>query len=381
MTTAITDIFTVGSEIHEGWNYYKLNEHMSASAYPPKYRYYRLFNAENNGCDYIGEINFIGQKVINEDTQTTQCDVVVSGDDIESIIVPDKVEYSVPATPFVESISPRWGSGKGNTEVTFTGQNFNPEAALYTIIIDEAECTVTAATTTSVTCITGPKTCSCTNPNPEISIHMAQPSSGSGSSTGSGTEPYGYAALQGNDFRYGSLWSEDSTWGGLFAPVEGESVSVPAGRTLIFDIDHSPILNLVILDGGSIIFPSDTDPNHERTFDAHYIFLNNNATMEIGTEADPYSSKMTLTLHGSKYEPYIPKYGNKCIGVRFSTLDIHGMPRTPTWTTLETTGVIGATTITLSEDVDWQIGEEIVIASTDLGIEDNEIPGEGDNSE
>jgi len=103
--------------------------------------------------------------------------------------------------------------------------------------------------------------------------------------------------------------------------------------------------------------------------------------MEIGTEAEPYTSKMTLTLHGSKYEPYIPKYGNKCIGVRFSTLDIHGVPRTPTWTTLESTGEVGATTITLSEDVDWKIGEEIVIASTDLGIEDNEIPGEGDNSE
>jgi cell migration-inducing and hyaluronan-binding protein len=33
------------------------------------------------------------------------------------------------------------------------------------------------------------------------------------------------------------------------------------------------------------------------------------------------------------------------------------------------------------EDVDWKEGEKIVIASTDLGIEDNEIAGEGDNSE
>ena len=33
------------------------------------------------------------------------------------------------------------------------------------------------------------------------------------------------------------------------------------------------------------------------------------------------------------------------------------------------------------EDVDWQVGEEIVIANTDLGIEDNEKEGEGDRSE
>ena len=33
------------------------------------------------------------------------------------------------------------------------------------------------------------------------------------------------------------------------------------------------------------------------------------------------------------------------------------------------------------EDVDWQVGELIVIASTALGIEDNEVKGEGDKSE
>ena len=33
------------------------------------------------------------------------------------------------------------------------------------------------------------------------------------------------------------------------------------------------------------------------------------------------------------------------------------------------------------EDVDWKEGEEIVIASTDLGVDDNEVAGEGDNSE
>ena len=86
-------------------------------------------------------------------------------------------------------------------------------------------------------------------------------------------------------------------------------------------------------------------------------------------------------MHGARYDPYIPKFGNKCIGVRYSTLDLHGIPRDVTWTTLDVTATAGSSQIELSEDVDWQVGEEIVIVSTDLGIEDNEIPGQGDRSE
>jgi hypothetical protein len=68
------------------------------------------------------------------------------------------------------------------------------------------------------------------------------------------------------------------------------------------------------------------DESHQRTFDANVIFINN-GYMEVGTEDDPYTSQLTITMHGKKYDPYIPIYGNKCIGVRFSTLDIHGKPR------------------------------------------------------
>ena len=191
--------------------------------------------------------------------------------------------------------------------------------------------------TTSVTCETGART-GAYEADPEVSILIAG---------------VGYAATQGHVYRYVSLWSEPSTWGGLFAPIDGESVAISKGINLLVDIQNSPKLNLIIADGGSIIFPSDDDPDHVRTFDAHYIFLNNGALMEIGTEDDPYTSKLVLTMHGQRYDPYIPKFGNKCIGVRYSTLDIHGVPRDVTWTSLQETAEVGANTITLMEDVDW----------------------------
>ena len=69
-------------------------------------------------------------------------------------------------------------------------------------------------------------------------------------------------------------------------------------------------------------------------------------------------------MHSALSDPYLPIYGNKVIGVRFGTLDMHGPVRTPTWTMLETTSLPGVDQITLQEAVDWQVGEEIAIAST-----------------
>jgi len=52
-------------------------------------------------------------------------------------------------------------------------------------------------------------------------------------------------------------------------------------------------------------------------------------------------------MHSSVTDPYIPIYGNKVIGVRYGTLDMHGPVRDPVWTMLETTAEKGSKVITL----------------------------------
>ena len=42
-----------------------------------------------------------------------------------------------------------------------------------------------------------------------------------------------------------------------------------------------------------------------------------------------------------------------------------------TWTTIETTIGVNSTSFKVSEDVDWQIGEEIVVASTNFDHEES----------
>ena len=146
-------------------------------------------------------------------------------------------------------------------------------------------------------------------------------------------------------------------------PVDGESVVVPAGLKLIVDIDSSPELNMVLVDGGAIVFPSDSDPNHQRTFDAKIIMVRN-GIFEAGTEEQPYTSKLTITLHGVKYDPNVPIYGNKVLGIRDSRLDLHGAPRNVYWTHLDASVTAGTSSLTLVTEVDWQQGEKIMITST-----------------
>jgi len=140
---------------------------------------------------------------------------------------------------------------------------------------------------------------------------------------------------------------------------------------LLVDVDATPILNLVLVEG-SLIFAPDSDASHQRTFDAMYIFISA-GYMEVGTEEFPYTSKLTITMHGEKADTEIPIYGVKVTAVRNGILDMHGVPRYPTWTELELTAAPGDNTITLHTAVDWVAGEQIVIAPTSYENHEAEV--------
>jgi len=140
-------------------------------------------------------------------------------------------------------------------------------------------------------------------------------------------------------------------------------VYVPKGLNLLVDVDSTPVLKIVIVEGSLIFAPDATNSSHHRTFDANYVFVNE-GRFEVGTEEHPYTSKVTITLHGNLSDPYLPIYGNKVLALRKGHLDMHGPERSRTWTVLEETAEANSTTIKLREAVDWQVGEEIAIAPT-----------------
>ena len=323
--------------VHEGWNYYNW-EDLSDQ---PRFRFYR-FHATQVGACAINEITFTGIETIDSEEPTHSCTAKLFTGEIEISLNP--VEYVGSLTPSLVAVNPRFGSVEGGTEITFTGEQFSSDTSLYTITIDGINCPVSAATSTSVTCTTGSRP-GLVETSLEIYI-----------------EGSGLVSNRGIVFRYASFWSADSTWGGEFAPMHLESIYVPKGLNLLVDVDSTPELMAVIVEG-SLIFAPDDDPNHHRSFDAHYVFVNG-GVMEVGTVEFPYTSKITITMYGTVEDPYLPVYGNKVIGVRLGTLDMHGPVRTPTWTELEYTVEPGADTITVRSEVDWQVGEQIVVATT-----------------
>jgi hypothetical protein len=161
----------------------------------------------------------------------------------------------------------------------------------------------------------------------------------------------GYVATQGLIFRYVNYWSEPLTWGGEFAPIEGDMVYIPKGLTLLVDVDSTPKLSAVVVEGG-LVFPPNANPNHVRTFDAKYVMVRG-GVLEAGTEQFPYSSKLIITMWSNKYDPELPIFGNKVIAMYNGVLDLHGVPRNPTWTSLDVTANINDNKITLCRDVDW----------------------------
>ena len=97
------------------------------------------------------------------------------------------------------------------------------------------------------------------------------------------------------------------------------------------------------------------------------------SALQIGTRAKPFSKKAVITLHGRREGALdIPLYGAKNIAVRYGTLDIHGLPKTPTWTRLSKTATVDSINITLAESVNWEIGDEIVVASSYWGPQQSE---------
>ena len=99
--------------------------------------------------------------------------------------------------------------------------------------------------------------------------------------------------------------------------------------------------------------------------------------MEVGTEAVPYDSKITFTMYGGKFSEKLPIYGNKMIGVRQGTIEMHGKVRTPVWTELYTTADVDATTMELNYDntngnFDWGPGDVVVLAPTDFDFNEHE---------
>lgn len=243
--------------------------------------------------------------------------------------------------------------------MTITGSGFDLKAdgttsttaADITVTLNGIDCAVDTVTSTTVECVTGYRGTLLATPS--LIVEVADK---------------GAAAPGSVLYTYIDLWSATTTWGGLDPPIEGDSVVIPAGQNILLDISP-PQLYLVLIEGRL-----EFDTTQDLTFDASYIFLRGQgAHLQVGTLEEPFPMSAIITLHGRPpgspelpvvIAPDLPIYGAKNIAVRGGTLDLHGLPKLPTWTKLGADAAVGDTSITLDQPVNWAVGDEIVVASS-----------------
>lgn len=132
------------------------------------------------------------------------------------------------------------------------------------------------------------------------------------------------------------------------------NIKIPDGRYVVVD-SPMPIMKSLQIDG---ILELDNGIDHR--LEADVIFINGGQLI-IGWENDPILTKVEIVLNGQrnsldyKLPNFVDSIGGKAIGV-YGGLDIHGRPRQPSWTTLNSTVTQGSNTITLKDPVDWNIG-------------------------
>ncbi|XP_075681934.1 fibrocystin-L [Rhinoderma darwinii] len=166
-----------------------------------------------------------------------------------------------------------------------------------------------------------------------------------------------------------SFW-ESSTENNNTVPKEGFNVVIPAGKWVVADIEIPSLNKLIIY--GVLELRNLTDNSTASTFkttvlNATYISIQGGRLIG-GKEDDPFLGELHIILRGNHLSPELPlpdgpNQGSKVLGV-FGQLDLHGIPRYVYKAKLENTVLAGSQSITITEPVDWKVGEDILITTT-----------------
>jgi cell migration-inducing and hyaluronan-binding protein len=154
------------------------------------------------------------------------------------------------------------------------------------------------------------------------------------------------------------LWSDPAAWPSGAVPGEGDAVTIGEDTHVVLDVSPPALRSLTIQ--GKLSFSDERDIS----LATEWIYLPG-GELEIGTEADPYTRKATITLTDTVRGEDINTMGDRGIMLMRGTLNLHG-DRENTWTKLARTARAGSGDIEVLDASGWRAGDEIVLASTDF---------------
>jgi len=154
-----------------------------------------------------------------------------------------------------------------------------------------------------------------------------------------------------------SNWSDPNTWPNRKVPVAGDKVVIARDKDVILDVSP-PALGGLSIDG-KLTFSNDLDLE----LTTEWIMVH--GELAIGSEARPHTRQATITFTDNvPGEDMMAGMGDRGIMLSGGTLNLHG-DTTHTWTKLSATAEAGSSRIEVLDASGWEVGDEIVLASTD----------------
>ena len=280
-------------------------------------------------------------------TQQLSCNVTVQSLG-QTVVHSQQYTYLQSLTAAVTFINDTRGGTEGGTPLLIRGSGFSAEV---TVTIANSPCVVVSQLETEITCVTNR-----TGRTVRAPVKVWVDGKG--------------FAMSSKEFWYVDLWSSRFTWGGGPLPREGDFVVIPKGQTLVLDT-KTPVLSYLLIQGGELIFDREKGDNE---VELHTMggLITSGGRLEVGTEDKPFLSRTQIVLYGHVLSTEIPVYGAKTLALRKGEIHMHGRPINVTWTRLRVTAKAGDSQIHLQNNVDWDIGGKIVLASTSFSQRENE---------
>jgi hypothetical protein len=158
-------------------------------------------------------------------------------------------------------------------------------------------------------------------------------------------------------------WHDPAKWSDG-VPTANDEAIISSGTTILLDGATQSARTLRI-DGVLQVVENEVV---SKSLSADWILVDG-GTFQAGSVADPYDGNtLAITLEGDQPDQNLPALGISGNDAFLMTrnggiLALHGAAET-SWTQLGASAVAGASSIVLKEPVTWNVGDEIVIAST-----------------
>ena len=158
-------------------------------------------------------------------------------------------------------------------------------------------------------------------------------------------------------------WQDGTTWSTGTVPTSVDNVSIPVGITV--RLVGTARAKAITIEGFLKGINSQENNSKIDLETEKILVIGPNARFEIGTKEQPYISngKCKITLVGQDNDSNETMGDNFIAVMNGGTIELHGKEKI-SWTHLGANASVGTKEIIMSEPIDWEIGDEIVIVSS-----------------